>query len=309
MQHEALIGQAIEPVDHLLCVLGAERRGADRLRFATREQRRAMGARQEADNRFDRADLRRGAAIDPGAVLEDGATHDFRFQLLDDLAGCHLRLAIFVGISLLGLGADGVQRVRTLRLVGQLVSGKNILADQLLELGLDRGGIRDRDCPRLLGSLFGKADDRRDHLAAFGVGEHDGAQHLFLGQLLGFRFNHHHGRVGARHHEVEATGGDFRERGVEAVFAILEANARRRDRAHERQTADREGSRGGDHRQHIGLALAIIAQHLGDDVDFVVETFGEQRAHRAIDQAGNQRFLFRRAAFALEEATGDTAGC
>src|SRR3546814_7116985 len=42
MQHEALVGQASKAVNHLLGVLGAERRGADRLRFATREQRRTM---------------------------------------------------------------------------------------------------------------------------------------------------------------------------------------------------------------------------------------------------------------------------
>src|SRR3546814_19685836 len=41
MQHEALVGQSGKAVDHLLGALGAERRGADRLRFATREQRRS----------------------------------------------------------------------------------------------------------------------------------------------------------------------------------------------------------------------------------------------------------------------------
>jgi hypothetical protein len=58
----------------------------------------------------------------------------------------------------------------------------------------------------------------------------------------------------------------------------------------------------------ISGSLAVIAQHLSDDVDLVVETFGEQRADRTVDQAGNQRFLFRRAALALEEATRDTTG-
>src|SRR3546814_14107897 len=59
MQHEALVGQASKAVNHLLGVLGAERRGADRLRFATREQRRTMRARQEADDRLNRANLPR----------------------------------------------------------------------------------------------------------------------------------------------------------------------------------------------------------------------------------------------------------
>src|SRR3546814_14515669 len=54
--------------------------------------------------------------------------------------------------------------------------------------------------------------------------------------------------------------------------------------------------------------MAVIAQHLSDGVDLVIETFGEQRADRTVDQAADQRFLFRRAAFALEEAAGDAAG-
>jgi hypothetical protein len=45
------------------------------------------------------------------------------------------------------------------------------------------------------------------------------------------------------------------------------------------------------------------------DLHFVVEAFREQRAQRAVDQARDQRFAFRRTAFAAEEATGDLAGC
>ena len=42
--------------------------------------------------------------------------------------------------------------------------------------------------------------------------------------------------------------------------------------------------------------------------DLVVEAFREQRADRAVDQAAGQRFLFGRAALALEEAAGNAAG-
>src|SRR3546814_8116002 len=53
--------------------------------------------------------------------------------------------------------------------------------------------------------------------------------------------------------------------------------------------------------------MAVIAQNLSNDVDFVVETFGEQRTDRTIGQTRNQSFLFGRAALALEEAAGDAA--
>src|SRR3546814_1792057 len=77
MQHEALVGQASKAVNHLLGVLGAERRGADRLRFATREQRRTMRARQEADDRLNRANLLRIAPIDALTILQNGGANDF----------------------------------------------------------------------------------------------------------------------------------------------------------------------------------------------------------------------------------------
>ena len=40
---------------------------------------------------------------------------------------------------------------------------------------------------------------------------------------------------------------------------------------------------------------------------FIEETFGEQRADRAVDQAAGQRFVFAGLGFALEEAAGDLA--
>ena len=58
----------------------------------------------------------------------------------------------------------------------------------------------------------------------------------------------------------------------------------------------------------VGLVLAVVGQDLRDHVDLVVEALGEQRTDRAVDQAAGQRFLFGRAALALEEAAGDAPG-
>ena len=56
------------------------------------------------------------------------------------------------------------------------------------------------------------------------------------------------------------------------------------------------------------LVLAVIAEHLGDHVDLVVEALGEQRADRPVDQAAGQRLLLGGAALALEEAARDAPG-
>ena len=46
---------------------------------------------------------------------------------------------------------------------------------------------------------------------------------------------------------------------------------------------------------------------MNHQVHFVVETFWEQRANRAVDQAAGQRFVLRRLGFALEKTAGDFA--
>ena len=130
VQHEARVGEALQPVDHLLGFLGAERGGDDRLRLAAGEQGRAVGARQEADHRLDRADGLGVAAVDAAAFLEDRAADDVGLEALDRLRCGHLLLRLGVGEGFLGLVAGGVERGRTLRLVGQAVGGVDVLADE-----------------------------------------------------------------------------------------------------------------------------------------------------------------------------------
>ena len=51
-----------------------------------------------------------------------------------------------------------------------------------------------------------------------------------------------------------------------------------------------------------------MAQHGRHNLDFVVEIIREERPQRTIDQTADQRFLFRRPAFALEEAARNATG-
>ena len=310
VQHEAGIAEAFQTIDHLLGILGAERGGANRLGFAAGEQRRAVGARQEADDGFDRADLIELAAVDARTFLEDGGAHDVGFHLLHGLDRDHLGLRGFVREGRLGLGTRLVQRVRARRLVGELVGGSDIGANQFLELRLDVGGVvAEVDVPRILGGLLGQLDDRADHLADLVMREHHRAEHFGFGQFLGLGFDHHHSGVGRGDHEVEPAFGErlvlLR---VERVFAVDVADARGANRAHEGHARDGERSRGRDHGNDVRLGLAVERQDLRDHVDLVVEAFGEQRTDRTVDQAAGERFLLGRAAFTLEEATGDTAG-
>ena len=95
--------------------------------------------------------------------------------------------------------------------------------------------------------------------------------------------------------------------GENDIFAIDVADARGADRTHEGHARNRQRSRSGDHRDDIGFGFAVKRQNLSNHVDFVVETFGEQRTDRTVDQAGNQGFLLGGTAFTLEEAARNTA--
>src|SRR3546814_10541689 len=79
--------------------------------------------------------------------------------------------------------------------------------------------------------------------------------------------------------------------GIKQIFAILVTNARAADRAHERHARNGKRSRSGDHRHDIGFRLTIVGKNLRDHIDFVIETFWEQRADGTVDPAAGQRFL------------------
>ena len=51
-----------------------------------------------------------------------------------------------------------------------------------------------------------------------------------------------------------------------------------------------------------------MAEHGGDDLHFVAETLWEQRAQRAVDQAGGEDLLGGGPALALHEPAGELAG-
>src|SRR5205085_3181703 len=70
---------------------GAERRRDDGLRFAAREQRRAVRARQPADVNRDRADLAEAATIGPVAAFEDVFAEDLLLEVIENRLG-HLAL-------------------------------------------------------------------------------------------------------------------------------------------------------------------------------------------------------------------------
>ena len=161
---------------------------------------------------------------------------------------------------------------------------------------------------RLLGGLLGELDDRVDHRLEAAVAEHDGAEHVVLGELLGFRFDHQHGVGGAGDDEVELRFGHLVDLRVEDERAVDHADAGAADRAHEGHAGEGQRGRGGDHGDDVGIVLEVMAENGDDDLRLAAVAVGEERADRAVDQAGDERLVLARTAFALEVAAGDLAG-
>ena len=168
--------------------------------------------------------------------------------------------------------------------------------------------VGDVEVARLLGGLLGELDDRVDHRLEALVAEHDGAEHVVLGELLGLGFDHQHRVGGAGDDEVELRLGHLVDRRVEHEGAVDEADAGAADRAHEGHAGEGQRGGGGDHRDDVGIVLEVVREDGGDDLGLAAEALDEERADRAVDQARDERLVLGRPAFALEVAAGDLAG-
>ncbi len=309
MQQEVRFIGAGQRIDHLLVVAGAQRGDHEALGLASGEERRAVGARQEAGFAHNRTHRGGVTAIDPLAGFHDIAAQNRAFELLQS------RAEVFIGQLLFGecffdRGFCCRNRSGALLLVGDRVSGADFVLAHGFHGGEEVGVIRRLEVERLFGGIFGQINDQVDHRLDAVMGEFHRAKHFFFGQLIGFRFHHHHGVFGACHNQIETLLGvvaqlvhvfDF---GVEDVFAIDKTDAGAGDRTHERRARNGQSRRSRDHRNHIRVVDQIVAQHGAHHQNFVLEARNKQRADRTVDQTRGQRLFFRRTRFAFEETAG-----
>ena len=137
---------------------------------------------------------------------------------------------------------------------------------------------------------------------------HHGFEHRLLGKLLGFRLDHQHGVLRAGDDEIEARELHLLDCRIELQLAVDVADARAADRAHEGHAGERQRGGGRDHRQNVGIILEVMRKDRDDHLRVAAIAVGEQRADRAVDEAGDERLALGRASLALEIAARNTAG-
>ncbi len=310
VEHEALFAGAFERVDELLVLARTQGRDDERLRLAAREQRRAVRARKDVHLRQDGANGLQVAPVDALARLDDVVANDVALQCLERAGEQNLLAGITLGHLDLGqhlLLGRGDQILTLLLLLGGEGCAQIGFGD-LLDLGGVLLRVGNLDVPGLLRSRLGELDDRLDDGLELLVPEHHRFEHLLFGQLLGFQFDHHHRVCRSGDDQIEGGLGHLVEHGVQHELAADEADAGRRDRAEERQARQRQGRRGGDQAQDVGIVLQVVGEHVDDDLRLILEAFDEQRPDGPVDEAAGQRLLLRGTPLALEEAAGDLAG-
>ena len=273
-----------------------------------------MGARQHAEADLDRTYRAGVTAVDARLAVEDLAAHDLGLQVEQDPVDrivVRLRCRGGRGVFLEPRPhsrVDVVDLVRAGLLVARLVGVAQFRPGEQHQLGEQRLVLRwGLPLPRRLAGIAHQFVDRiyrRLHLA---MPVHDGAQHDLLGQLIGLDSTIT--AFGSGDNEVELRVLQLRAGRVEHVLAVDVGDACCTDRSLERDTRQRQGGRGADHRRDVRVDLGVARQHVDDDLDFVEEAIGKQWSNWTIDQARGQRLLLRGTALALEEAAGDATRC
>ena len=136
---------------------------------------------------------------------------------------------------------------------------------------------------------------------------HHRTQHHRFGQAVGFRLDHQDRIPGTCNHEVEVRFGDLAIGRIENVFAVQVTDAGGPDRAVERNSGYGKCRGRAQQGQDIGIHFNVHRNDVGDDLNFIHESFRKQRADRSINQAAGQCLFLTGPALALEKSTRDSA--
>src|SRR6267378_8685330 len=304
-----------EQVETLHIFLGAESESGERLGFATSKERGAMNAGKQADFAGDPADLVKGAAIGTAALVENVVTEDALAEAFKSALG---ESALLVHL-LLGLFRDGFEDLflesvdevvafllRMLLGVYRVVETVTVFFLEVLVNTFVEGEGRNDDFLGL--ELRVKVLDSGDDFLDLRVAELESVRDGFFRNFERAGFHHDDGFFRAGDNDIHQAFLLVGDGGIDHQLAVEQSDADAGNGLLKRQVRAIRRSRGAGYGNDIGVVLAVRGEHHGDNLGFIAQGFGEERALGRVNQPGSENFFFRGAAFALEEAAGNFSG-
>ena len=306
--HVALAGLRAETLDHLRLAHGRERRDREHLRLAAGKHAGAMHARQNAGFAPNRANLGQAAAVRAHSLLQNLGAHDFLVEVIQRVV--HLVQAAFeaLGVELVRLLLHLILARAALVAVKRLKRPRAAVEEVRANGGLHiLARLCNREHALFLADFSHNLLLEGDQLLDLLVAGENRAEHVRLADLLRARLDHQHGLVRAGNRQAQLGNRALLLIRVDDDFAVHQTDGNAADRARPRDIADRNRGGSADHRGNIRRHVLLNGKHRRHNLHVVAHALVEQRAQRAVDQAGGQRRLFGRTTLALDETAGDLA--
>ena len=231
---KAAFDLALFDVIHVLLVhFGAERRRNDRLRFAAREQSRAVNSRKPSDFARDRADLRELTAVWTPLVAEHVLAEDLFLELAKSLSGrtrVHPDRPPDSFRRLLSSERRARRKPRSYP-SGRIESSTELVRPRLFDIG-DDVLVDGRDVKFAFRDIESFAEFFLPQAEALDLlmSKHQGLDHDLFFDLVGFAFDHADRFFGTGNDKVEVRFAAFVVCRVDDVFAVDQTDANSGDR-------------------------------------------------------------------------------
>ena len=252
-----------------------------------------MHAREDADLGADRAQRLGVAVIGARALGEDRRAVGFVLEILEhdvevdvsELAFAELGDEGGLGLVLELLHVGGAD----VFLEAEDGGGNALGGDDALDdgAGLGRGTDELEDGLRFAGEsgeLLDRGDDRLDGVVAEG----EGLDEALLGDLIRGALDHQHVFRVADVDEVERGAEHLLDGGIRDELVVDERDADAADGPVPRDVGDGERGAGAVDHRDVGVVDEVGREELADNLHFIEETLGEERAARTVAKTGDE---------------------
>ena len=140
------------------------------------------------------------------------------------------------------------------------------------------------------------------------VGGAESGEEFGFAHFVHFAFDHHDVVVGGADHEFHVGFLEFVECGVDHELTVHTGHTHFGDGTVEGYVAHGDGGRCGQAGEAVGSVDSVGGEEDNIDEGVGVVIVREKGTEHTVDQTGGEDFIIARAAFALEEAAGETTG-